>query len=182
MRKKSIPTTLIVILVLAVVATTVFAYCETWEEFIWSNGTLYYNNNAYTCGLEGGYFCDSTAGDDDLFYVNVGGVVVPFTYSTDTIWLTVSSFGGSKPTGQSGEVEDSGTWSGSAYVKSTSSSYTLGGTWNSRNDDFDYTSTPWTWDGEAEVMWCTPSGITGDGWGSGDIECTSNSAPCGSCD
>lgn len=181
-RKKRTPLILIAIVVMAVAATTAFAYYETWEEFIWSNGTLYYDGNAYTCSFDGGFLCDSTATNVDLFYMKGDGVVVPFDYRGDTIWLTVSAFSGSKPTGQSGVKEASGTWSGSAYVKSAARTYTLGGTWASRNNDFDYTSTPWTWDAEVEVTWCNPSGITGDFWGNGEIECTSNSAPCGSCD
>ncbi|MBD3286901.1 hypothetical protein GF359_09705 [candidate division WOR-3 bacterium] len=71
-----------------------------------------------------------------------------------------------------------GTWSGTAYVVSDDDSFDIDGT---AEGTFTYGSVLWTWSGEGIVTDSDPEGITGGGSGSGDIECTSNSAPCGSC-
>jgi|GEM_PF-3161464 len=188
MRKKRIPTALIAILVVAIAVTSVFAYYETWSGFFWSNGTLTYDGDDYTFSSDTGYLCDSTktANDSDYFYMRQDGVTLPFACSrtNDTIFLTItkSGTGGAKATGQSGKKPASGTWAGSAYVKSDAKRYTVSGTWESTGDDFDYTATPWDWEGEATITSCTPTDdIEGDGNGGSDIECTSNSSPCGSC-
>ncbi|MBD3285208.1 hypothetical protein GF338_02615 [candidate division WOR-3 bacterium] len=184
MRKKRIPIAMIAALVVAVAVTSVFAYYETWEDWWWSEGNLYYEGYTYTKGTDELYMCDST--DDrnvnDLFYLKQDGGVIPFVCSqrNDTIYLSIDKedVEADKPTGQLSTKYATGTWEGVAYVVSDDDSFDVSGT---VDGTFDYTGLTWTWDGEAEVTNSNPSGITGEGSGDGDLECSSSSAPCGSC-
>ncbi|MEA3311949.1 MAG: hypothetical protein U9Q76_06995, partial [candidate division WOR-3 bacterium] len=147
-------------------------------------GILYYEDSAYTCSSPGGTVYDSTAGTVDNFYFSGGIPVAAFVCSAinDTIYLTVSSSSGNKPTGESGTKEGRGNWSGSAVRRGPShppQTFTLvRGTWDTGTDDddmyFDYTMCPCppggppTYLAKWDVSYSNPLGITGGGGSSGE--------------
>ena len=144
---------------LLVTAGTAYGYGETWGGWF-TSGTIYYNNNPYTWSGSGGSVKDTTGGTTDLFYITSAVPTLPFTYGTDTIFLAVNSFNGSKPTGQTGTKGGGGNWGGSYYIKSSAQSGNISGTWLA---SFDYSNNPPTYRGGWTVTSATPPIQRGDG-------------------
>jgi len=131
MRNKSISLTFIAVMLMAVAATTAFAYKEGWTGWF-SSASFTYNRNTYTNSGSGGNLYDSTISTRDTFYLGTIGSF-PLVYGTDTMWLapatSMDSTSGGKSTGQT-TTSGSGNWFCYGYVKSTSDSFTVWGTWS----------------------------------------------------
>ncbi|MBD3284882.1 hypothetical protein GF338_00950 [candidate division WOR-3 bacterium] len=185
MRKNRTALTIIAVAVILVAFTSVSAYYEMWEDWVWSEGDITYNSHNYHFESDELFWCDSTVSTVDPFYVPEEGILsLPFVCTdcstADTIYLYIDKddVDASKPTGQSGTKAITGTWEGTAYVVSANRTYPVeGDIWG----DCDYGTNPWTWDGDADLE-STPSVMTGVGEGSGDIEYTSSSEPCDECE
>ncbi|MBN2379916.1 hypothetical protein JXM67_08970 [candidate division WOR-3 bacterium] len=185
MRKKRTPLIAIAIAVLAVAATSVFAYYEMWWGFF-SDGYLVYNSNYYYHPNPGagGPICDSTISDDE-FYMTSDGIIVPFIddVNDDTIWLTITDASGSKTTGRSRTKSvTNGAWSGSGRRTAPDPDQTftvISGTWQAA---FMYDENPDSFAGTWTADYSDPSGISGTGKCEGDIGDFSTSEPCDYCD
>lgn len=167
------------VIVMLAAATTAQAYNETWYGWF-SSGTLYYGMNSYVKAVDtAGTASDSTIGSRDTFYTNYGGGAmswIPFVCSSidDTIYLTISDGTGGKDTGQSGQKDGNGVWSGSAVRRKNSVETiwtSVSGTWDTgtRYDSeyFNYVPNPDTYYGGWDVTSSTPSGLTGSGYSNG---------------
>jgi len=172
--------TLLIIAAIAVMlmaATSAYGYYEDWDGWF-NSGYLTYGGNEFTSIGGWDVVSDSTIDDkpDDFYLLN--DAMVDFVYDggwyEDTITLGVSGFTGSKPTGQSGQKEGSGGWSGMAILTIPDLPPvvfdTVEGTWDTDDagDYFDYDSRPDpTYTADWDVTGSVPDGITGGGTCSG---------------
>ena len=138
-------------------ATTAHAYYETWTGW-YSQGTIYYNGNAYTRNGEGGDVYDTTysAYRDTVYSFNgVGHFLFVYSAGSDSIILYVTSLYGGKDTGTTGTKDGSGDWEAYAVRKKNgieNTWYGITGTWDTEGSDcFDYNDTPPTYDANWDI-------------------------------
>lgn len=94
--------------------------------------------------------------------------------NTYYIYLSVTSFTGGKPTGQSGTKEGSGTWSGTAIctVDDPDKEYDVYGTWDTGtpNDDYYFNYNNNTYSALWEITGGDMGHPTGGGTSYGDLQ------------
>jgi len=167
--------------VMLVAATSAYGYYEDWDGWF-NSGYIRYGGNDYT-SVGSDIVSDSTIYEKpDDFYLKANASV-DFVYYDgsyeDTITLGISRFFGSKTTGQSGQKEGSGGWSGTAILTIPGLPPvvfdTVEGTWNTRDagDYFDYTMCPCppdtpTYSAKWVVTRSVPPGLTGADGSAGD--------------
>jgi hypothetical protein len=92
---------------------------------------------------------------------------VAFVYSpqTDTIYLYIGSFSGTKVTGQTDTKDGSGYWAGSAVRRKNS----VEETWNTEGDDADFDYTPLPNNPTYHAHWYVypTTSLSGDGTSTG---------------
>ncbi|MEA3311213.1 MAG: hypothetical protein U9Q76_03220, partial [candidate division WOR-3 bacterium] len=174
--------TLLVIAAIAVMlaaATSASAYYERWEGWF-NSGHLTYGGYTYNYAYGEGIVEDYTSGDIDTFAIHAIPVL-GFTCLENggTIVLRVITSTGWKPTGQEGQKEGRGNWTGTAVLTITGlpdMDFTLEGTWDTGTpiDDmyFDYTDYPEedaTYSAKWRVSNSTPLGLDGEGGSAGEL-------------
>lgn len=185
--KNRAPFAMIAVMVMLIAATSAFARYEMWTTWFVDGYLIYDSEYFYHPGSSfGAPLCDSTIGDADIFYFAPDAISARFYNSAedDSLSLTIYKVDvfGSKDTGTSGtHYCTNGQWSGTVYVFSTSTEYSVWGDWNG-TFVYGLFQPPHYFSGEITFEGSSPTGIDGYGESSGYCVYSSTSAPCNQCD